>query len=344
MTNMLKGMEIGACGWGGVSVELGNKRAVGSLPDVAEKFRECKLPMSAALLGYEHFYENRLAPEESIARAVSRSLAATGVAARDVQMLIVASADVDFLADRPLLPRLLQRLGLVSALPLTITSQECTGLLSAIHLAHHYVQGQSLDNVLVVSHDRARDDAQRIQTFGVVSDAVTACLVSSTAGMEFRLKGFSHVSDLRGMQGEDDFANRKALTTAGTDAVFAGSGASVAAVKKVFGTNFFKPVAKYNATALGLQEHQLTMERALEFGHCLCADPLLNLGAYLDSGQAFDRGDLFLLQAYAPGFLASMLVECATASSSRTNPASTCIRTDGIQPEMVETEAIEHAW
>lgn len=338
---MLESTKGGVCGWGGISVELGSRRAVQSIPDVEEKFRECKLPMSAGLLGYEYFYESNLASEESISRAISRTLAATGVSARDVQMLIMASADVSFLADRQLLPRLLQRLGLSSALPLTITSQECTGLLSAIHLAHSYVRGKSFSNILVVSCDRARDDVQRIQTFGVVSDAVAACVVSSSGGMDFLVKGFSHASDLRGMRGEDDFANRKSLTIAGTDKVFAGSGTSLADVKKVFGTNFFKPVAKYNASALGLVEHQLYMERAPEFGHCLCADPLLNLGVYLDSEQDCDRGDLFLLQAYAPGFLASMLVELATP---RTDLSAVSIRTEVIEAQVIETEVIEQAW
>jgi hypothetical protein len=103
-------------------------------------------------------------------------------------------------------------------------------------------------------------------------------------------------------------------------------------VKKVCGTNFFKPLAKYNAATLGLVEHQLYTERASEFGHCMCADPLLNLGAYLDSERDWDRGDLFLLQAYAPGFLASMLVERVAPHSNR--PAAS-IKTE------VMTEAIE---
>ncbi|GAB2582144.1 hypothetical protein GCM10027066_24610 [Dyella jejuensis] len=272
--------------------------------------------MSAGMLGYEYFYESKLAPEESISRAIARTLDTTGVSERDVQMLIVASADVDFLTDRQLLPRLLQRHGLSLTLPLTITSQECTGLLSAIHLALGYIQGKSFSNILVVSYDRARDDDQRIQTFGIVSDAVVACLVSSNGDVDFLVKGFSHVSDLRGMQRDDDLATRTSLATAGTDEVFAGSGTSLARVKKVFGTNFFKPLIKYNATALGLVEHQLYAEHAPEFGHCLCADPLLNLGAYFDSEQDWDRGDLFLLQAYAPGFLASMLVERVTPRSN----------------------------
>lgn len=338
---MLEGARGGVCGWGGISVELGSRRAVESIAGVGEKFRECKLPMSAGLLGYEYFHESNLTPEEPISRAISRTLAATGVAAHDVQMLIVASADVSFLADRQLLPRLLQRLGLSSALPLTVTSQECTGLLSAINLAHDYVQGKSFNNILVVSYDRARDEAQRIQPFGVVSDAVVACLVSSSGRMDFLVKGFSHVSDSRGMRGEDDFANRKSLTIAGTEQVLASSGASLASVKKVFGTNFFKPVAKYNASALGLVEHQLYMERAPEFGHCLCADPLLNLGAYVDSGQDCGPDDLFLLQAYAPGFLASMLIEPAAA---RADLSEVSIRTEAIETQVIETEVIEQAW
>jgi 3-oxoacyl-[acyl-carrier-protein] synthase-3 len=322
----------GVCGWGGISVELGNRRAVQSIPNAAEKFRQCKLPMSAGMLGYEYFYENRLTPEESMSRAISRTLATTGVSARDVQMLIVASADVGFLADRQLLPRLMQRLGLSSALPLTLTSQECAGLLSAIDLAHGYVQGKALTHVLVVSYDRARDDAHRIQTFGIVSDAVVACLVSSAGYVEFEVKGFSHVSDLNGMQREDDLASRASLATLGTDEVFANSGTRLARVKKVFGTNFFTPLVKYNAAALGLVEHQLYTERASEFGHCLCADPLLNLVAYFESEQDWDRDDQFLLQAYAPGFLASMLVECLKPRSDR---AEASIRTEVMREEIV---------
>lgn len=320
------------CGWGGISVELGNRRAVQSIPDAAEKFRECKLPMSAGMLGFEYFYENRLAPEESMSRAISRTLGKTGVSARDVQMLIVASADVGFLEDRQLLPRLLQRLGLSSALPLTITSQECAGLLSAIDLALGYVQSKALSHVLVVSYDRARDDAHRIQTFGVVSDAVAACLVSSAGYVEFSVKGFSHVSDLSGMQRDDDLASRASLATLGTDKVFANSGTGLARVKKVFGTNFFTPLVKYNAATLGMVEHQLYTERASEFGHCLCADPLLNLAAYVESERDWGRHDLFLLQAYAPGFLASMLVECL---ESRGDRVKSSIRTEVTTEEIV---------
>ncbi len=341
---MRKSTGDDVCGWGGISVELGNRRTVQSIPDVTEKFRDCKLPMSAALLGFECFYQSNEAPEEPIARAIARTLAATAVAASDVQMLILTSADVGFLADRGLLPQLLRRLGLLSALPLTVTSQECTGLLSAINLAHFYIRGKSFKNILVVSYDRAQDDDQRIRPFGVVSDAVVACLVSSAGNMDFLAKGFSHVSDLQGMQGDDDFASRRSLITAGIAEVLAASGESLEHVRKVFSTNFFKPVAKYNASALGLTDRQLYTEKALEFGHCLCADPVLNLAAYFDLERDWKPGDRFLLQAFAPGFLASMLIERATAPKSHDDPSAFSSGAGTIDVGEVEATVIERAW
>lgn len=153
---MMGNSEAGTCGWGGISVELGDKRrAVESIEDASKKFKERKLPMNSGLLGYEYFYESTLAPEEPISRAIASTRAAVGIDARNIDMLIVASADVDFLADRQILPELLQRNGLSTALPLTITSQECTSLLSAINIACTYVKGKSFSNIVVVSYDRA---------------------------------------------------------------------------------------------------------------------------------------------------------------------------------------------
>ena len=273
--------------------------------------------MNPGLLGYEYFYESTIAPKEPLSRAIAGSLAATGIDARDIDMLIVASADVDFLADRQFLPELLQRNGLSKALPLAITSQECTGLLSAINLASAYVKSGSFAHILVVSYDRAKDDAHRIQTFGVLSDAASACVVTSGSDPELRIRGFSHKSDLRGMQGGDDFASRKALTNAVTDDVLAQGGVALAGVSKVFATNFFKPVARYNASNLGLGEHQLGPDRAPGFAHCQCADPLLNLSLFQGTDETAGDGGLYLLQAYAPGFLASMLVERVRATTGR---------------------------
>ncbi len=307
----MENRAVSTCGFGGISVELGDRRrAVSSIEDVAGLFKAQNLPMSPGLLGYEYFHESTLAPEEPISRVMANALASTGVDPADVDMLLVASADVSFLADRQFLPRLMDRSGLSAALPLTITSQECTSLLSAINLAGTYLESRSSGNVLVVSYDRVEADARRIQSFGVLSDAAAACLVSSPhGGSEFRTRGFSHGSDLRGMRGEDDFASRKVLSNKVTGDILAQGGISIARVRKVFATNFFRPVARYNASALALAEQQLYLDRAPEIGHCLCADPLINFSFFQDEAPSWELGDLYLLQAYAPGIMASLLVE-----------------------------------
>ncbi|HZP66078.1 MAG TPA: hypothetical protein VFB32_07195 [Rudaea sp.] len=301
-------------GLSGISVELGDrKRAVESIEGVADAFRNRKLPMNATLLSYGSFHESTEAPEEPISRAIAQTLARTGTRPADVERFVLATADAEFLADRDLLPRLLARHGFDAALPMSITSQECTGLLAAIDVARRYVRDGDTSRVIVVSQDRAKDDAQRIQAFGVVSDAAVAALVSNAEAADFRIDAYAHRADLRGMRGGDDFASRKALLTAVTAEVLAQRALPVAAIAKVFSTNFFKPLAAFNAATLGLAEHQLFAELTPEIGHCLSADPVLNLAEFVRRDTQGKRGDRYLLQAYAPGFLAAMLLERLTA-------------------------------
>lgn len=275
--------------------------------------------MNASILGYKHFHECTKAPEDVMARALAGVLTKAGAAA-DIGALIVASADARLFGDRSLLPRLMEKLGLLNALPVAITAQECTGLLSAIDLGCRYVRDGTCRKVLVVSYDRAAHDTQRIRPFGVVSDAAAACFVGAGDTLDYRVLGFALRSDLAGMRGNDDFDNRRALAIAVTNEVLSKASASLAEVNKAFGTNFYKPLAMFNAAAIGLTEAQVYAGRAAEVGHCLCADPLINLAEFDAQSSAETAGQRYLLQAYAPGFLASMLLErraCQVSSADR---------------------------
>jgi 3-oxoacyl-[acyl-carrier-protein] synthase-3 len=305
------------CWLGGVSVELGDRqREVESLADAAEQFKAKKLPMNAKLLAFRYFRESTLSAEEAMSRVIQRTLALTGMAAAEIDAMILASAGGAFLLDRKLLPALLARNGLSKAMPMTVTSQECTSLLSAIDVAARYAKDGTYRRILVVSYDRAEQDADRIQMFGVVSDAALACIVSGEDELDFRIKAFAHKSDVHGMQGDDDFASRKALTDAVTGEVLNAGGVRMGLVKKVFSTNFFKPLATFNASALGLEQGQLCADLGAEIGHCLCADSLINLESFFRTEANVKQGDLYLLQAYAPGLLASMLIERSSAIAS----------------------------
>lgn len=300
-----------ACQWGAIGVEMGDlRRDVESIDGVQALFHSHKLPMNPALLNYRHFYQSTLDVSECIARAAAQSLAAGGLAGAQIDMLILTSADLGFLhADPQFMPALLERAGLVRALPLAVTAQECAGLLCALDMAWRHVQSGLYANVLVVSYDKARSDARRVQPFGIVSDAALACVVSAERPLGLSLRRSAVRADLRGMQGKGDFASRKALIGAVTAEVLGADQLSLSDIGKVFTTNFFKPIANFNASCMGLAAHQLYAEQTPELGHCLGADPLLNLAMYLRQHPRQLAGGMHMLQAYAPGLLAAVLVE-----------------------------------
>ncbi|MGN6321574.1 MAG: hypothetical protein ACTHNE_07595 [Dyella sp.] len=304
------------CTLGGISVELGERRReVESLADAVELFKAHKLPMNARLLGYRDFHQNTLAPESMVGAAIQRALAQTGIDPSGIDMMILASADAGFMHDRQWLIRLLEMHRLSSALPLVMTGQECTSLLAAIDIAARHVREGERSRVLVVSYDEVKEDAQRVHSFGVVSDAASACVVSGREELDFSIKGYVHRADLRGMLGGDDFDSRKSLLNAVIDALLQHAGIPMDAIRCVFTTNFFKPLTAFNASSMGIGVDRVHADPRQ--GHCLCADPLLNAAQYLRRDRDGRRGDTCLLQAHAPGFLAAMLVErCADALAS----------------------------
>lgn len=292
-------------------MELGDlHRSVDSIGGVEELFRKHKLPMNPALLNYGNFHQSTLDASECIARVLATALMASGVAPEHVDMLILTSADLGFLAaDRQFMPALLERAGLMRALPLALTAQECAGLLSALDMGWGFVESGRYSNVLVVSYDKAASEAQRVQPFGIVSDAAVACMVSSVQPLGLSLRRFALRADLAGMRGNDDFASRKALISTVTGDLLGPERVALSDIGKVFTTNFFRPLASFQASCLGLSAHQLYIDQAPEVGHCLGADPLLNLATYLRDHPVATGDSLHLLQAYAPGLLAAMLVE-----------------------------------
>jgi 3-oxoacyl-[acyl-carrier-protein] synthase III len=300
-----------ACQWGAVNVGLGNiRRAVESIEGVQAQFKDRKLPMNSSLLNYGYFHQSTLEPVDRIVQVVAGTLAAANLEPDCVDMVVVAAAQVEFLTgDRKFVSALLEQAGLTNALPLVITGQECTALLSALDLAWRYVRQGRFRNIVVVCCDEVRSEDQRVQSFGVISDAAVACVVSAERPLGFTVRRFSHRADLSGMRGRDDVVSRKSLIESVTTDVLGHEYVALSDVRKVFATNFFRPLATFNASCQGIAPDQLYSELTSETGHCLCADPLLNFAAFLQDDSTGGRGELHLLEAFAPGFLAAMLVE-----------------------------------
>ncbi|WP_152624813.1 hypothetical protein [Xanthomonas sp. GPE 39] len=82
--------------------------------------------------------------------------------------------------------------------------------------------------ILIASYGRGGVDADRIQSFGVVSDAASACLVSAQEPLDFKVRGFAQYADVRGMHAEDDFDRRKRVNAA----ALAGAGVSLGDIRQ----------------------------------------------------------------------------------------------------------------
>jgi len=302
---------MNTCSWGGIHVELGDlRRPVDSIAGFEERFKALKLPMNPALLDYGYFRESTLAPLASAARAIAGTLARTGTPAERIDMVIIATARPEFLAaESGFFPDLFKVTGLARATPLAVTGQECASLLSALDLAVGLVRAGRYRNILVVSQDRAKSESARIQSFGVVSDAAAACLVSGDESLEFVPRRFSLRTSLAGMGGGDDFAGRRSLVVESSADVLGPEGITFASVDKVFATNFFKPLLTFNASSTGVSASQFHNGTARDIGHCLNADPLLNLSNFLANDGIDVTSATYLLQAFAPGFLAVMLLQ-----------------------------------
>jgi 3-oxoacyl-[acyl-carrier-protein] synthase-3 len=304
--------------WGGICYELGaRRRSVSSIEGVTELFTAVKLPMNPALLAYGDFHESTLPPVDMLEQAVAGSLAKAGVAPGQVDALILATADPGFLSeDRALLAKLLDKAGLYKALPQVLTGQECTCLLSALNDAWNRIATGAARTIVVACYDFVESEQERVQSFGIVSDAAIACVVSIDVELPFGWRRFSLQSDIHGMRGEDDFDSRKRLIDGVSKHVLHAGDVSLSDVDKVFSTNFFTPLSTFNARTMGLKEGQLYTGTTSRIGHCMNADPLINLAAFSEEATGEPIGTLYLLQAYAPGFLATSLIERIHDSTS----------------------------
>lgn len=311
---MTKNEHIDMCpaGISGLCFELGEEqREIEKIEGAKDQFKAFRLPMNMTMLGCKYYRRAERTSRELLSETIRRTLAETGQIAADIDMLIIASASIlEIASDKGCVASIIEEHGLVSALPLAVTLKECTSLLGAIDIARRYVETGGAKNVLVASVDVVRDESARIKPFGVMSDAAASCLISCATDAKWQIMGYANKVDLKGLKGEDDFTSRRNLADMALKQVLASARAGIGDIKKVFATNFYLPVARFNASSIGLKEAQLSLETAQETGHCVCADPLISLCRHVASQDAGeDDGALYLLQSYAPGFLACLLIK-----------------------------------
>jgi 3-oxoacyl-[acyl-carrier-protein] synthase-3 len=241
---------------------------------------------------------------------VEKVLAGRGVAGEDVDRLIVATSDACLeRLGRDLAADVLRSAGLTRCVPAIVSFQQCCSSLEALRYGWELFADPAVGNVVLIALDFTPDDAERVRSFAMFGDAVAGCLISRRpAPGSLELLSSALTLDYAGLTGDDSFGSRQQAGKSALDKVLREAGEKLQEVTKVFGPNVYRPVALFNAMAVGIPQPQLHFgEPMRRYGHCGNADWIINLLDY--AGQhGLAAGKLYLAHATAPGFFACGLL------------------------------------
>jgi 3-oxoacyl-[acyl-carrier-protein] synthase III len=188
-----------------------------------------------------------------------------------------------------------------------ITLQQCASSLTALDYARNLFHDPRVSHVVVVAFDFVVDDDERIRPFALFSDAVTSCMVTRSDAPRISLLSYGVGVDFAGFVGRDDFMSRKRVAVTTLESVLGRHGLVLGDVAACFSTNFYKPVALFNANICGIGRNQLCIDTLASRGHCGNCDWMINLMHRRAEGQL--APGKYLAQAFAPGFFACALLD-----------------------------------
>lgn len=198
-------------------------------------------------------------------------------------------------------PHLLRRrLGLRQAEAFAVTQQNCASALAAIDVAAALLRDTgdpSLRALVVAGEKPASRSFSVIPNTTIMGEGSAACLVN-ICGKGMRIRSYSVKIDGRHAeiyqstpQAMADFFRNYAPTLAGTvrDAL-ASAGLGLADVSMIVPHNVNQSSWRRVSAELGVPSEQVYLDNVPRYGHCLAADPLLNLASLRAEGKLADGG------------------------------------------------------
>ncbi|HWU09760.1 MAG TPA: hypothetical protein VN520_25860 [Streptomyces sp.] len=283
------------------------ERKAEDIPEFERLWREQSPDTEFAAMGCRTFRGFSGPVEDHVIETVRATLRDGSVRPEDVDRIVFATSDARLASLRPdFAGEVLAALGLVHCVPAVLSFQQCCSSLAALGHARHLLAEEGVRNVVLVSLDFTPEDADRVRSFALFSDAVASCLLTRDEGV-VRLLSTAVGVDHAGLRGRDSFVSRQQVAQSSLATALGGRGLAPSTVTKVFPTNLYRPVALFNATLAGIGREQLHFTGPLEnYGHCGNSDWMINLADY--HGQAGIRPDeTYLAVSSAPGFFACAL-------------------------------------
>jgi len=240
-----------------------------------------KMPDRHDLWGWDAYrktHRNRTELAHDSARA---TLAQGGVAAADIDALIVCCGDgLNYYAQNRFVSELSERLDLRCDFVAWIGGAGCASPFSAVKIARALVVGGAHRNVLVITVDKVDDDDARFQRYGVFSDGACSFVARGAGEIDYAVTGVeASTSTVSLRDGGQDLAEKCRLI----QAVFkrlAGAATFPFAGSAFFGSNVFLPIQQLELSVMPVKGLVAYRRNTTRYGHCSGGDPFINLVDY----------------------------------------------------------------
>lgn len=270
----------------------------------AARFR---MALDAKLWGWGRFRRTAKTIEELAIEAGLRSLGATGVDGSEIDAMVLCSTRMPGGPEdhAELVQTIFSGLGVKNAYFVGVTLNRCTNMLVALQIAQALISGDCYKAIIVITADRVRDEAARMERFAIFSDGAASCLVTASGDVGYEVVGSAtaHETATAGWENEISVALARQVNSTLLDRRHM----SVTDIGRVLHANLYKPVVVMKERQAGFAMGQLFLENIERFGHCFAADPIINL-ADAEAQAAIAPGQHCLLASSVPGSRAAVLL------------------------------------
>jgi len=268
-----------------------------SIANLAERAAAFQLLPKPALWGWGQVRRTERSLTELAVESGRATLDAAGVRPAEVDGLVLCSTSItgpaadhgEFFAE------LLAGIGLGDIAFYGVALNRCTNLLAGIDLASALVATGRYRRMLVITVDRVLDEAERMVSYALFSDAAASCLIGAEpAGPSFEVLGCANAQDASALAGTAEISSELARQV--NHRLLEPHGMKLGDICGVMHLNIFLPLVTVKERQAGFTAEQIYTGNVSRLGHCYAADPLINL-----VDRPTHAGHQYLLVASVPG-------------------------------------------
>lgn len=295
-----------------------------AIPGLPARAREFRMAPDAGTWGWGMIRRTGRSLEALAVASGSATLRAAAADPSSVDLLVLCSTRFPHGAvpQGRFMQAVLTGLGLGNAAFAGVTMNRCANLVAALDLACSLVSSHRYRRILVVTTDRAEDEASRMESFALFSDGAASCLVVGDLGGQ---PGYQFVSSAVAQEPGSLGSTNEISSDLGrqvNDRLLTPLDMKAGDVAGLMHANIFKPILVMKELQAGFAPQQLWTRNISRIGHCFAADPLINLVDQDREGLLRD-GCYYLLASSVPGTRIGVLLRRVAGAPARAaaNPA-----------------------